>query len=106
MDTDAYNAHRRVIKTLKEKYKNKGKYPEGINSINADILDREEYLDSLHYVAVYHLLESKNSGKESKTKRIKKRIKQIERCLEEHFEDIGLSIEEHGFEHITDDKSC
>lgn len=102
MDIDAYNAHRNVINRLTKKYRYRGVYPKGIHSDNVDIFDREEYLDSVHYVAVYHFVKARDSGNQEKAKRIMRNIKRIEGILSEHFRRTGLEVENHGFEHITE----
>lgn len=90
MDKNAYNAHLRVMKKIEEKYSDKGKYPQGVDSENADLIDASEYYDAKHYTSLYHLFQAANQNNTGKIKRYKEEAKETLEKLREYDEKIGL----------------
>lgn len=103
MDIDGYKAHRNILNELMKKYRNRTTYPLGIHSENAELLDREEYWSSLHYVYLFHLQKAIRSKNEPKSQRFRKKVRQVMVKLNECESMLGfLAPKNHGLEHVTE----
>ena len=101
MDKDVYSANVRVLKKIKRKYNDRGKYPKGVRSLTPGSYDLLEYCDAVHYVLLYHLNEAVKTGDNRKADRLSARTTKALRELEECEKKLGIKPQNHGLEHIT-----
>mgnify|MGYP001583980064 CR=1 FL=1 len=102
MDINAYKAHLKVMKKLEEKYNDKERYPRGINSENADLIDTAEYYDAKHYTSLYHLFQAIKNKDEEAVRKFRKEatdtLKELKKCDKK----MGIESQGHGLEHIPE----